>query len=107
MRVVDPEVNVEYRLVFQYNQNIRVMTTLSGRVIPVKGVTEAILISEEDGEAKFWAEAYCSEFDQFNKIKGRTVALRKLGAQHLKPFRTAIWDAVRKAGVLVGGVSQR
>jgi hypothetical protein len=107
MRVVDPEGNEEYRLTFQYNQTIRVLTTVSGQLIFVNGVTMAILTSEKDGAVYDWAEAYCSEYDQFDKIKGRTVALRRLGNQLSRPFRTAMWEAVLNAGVRVGGVPQR
>ena len=91
MRVIDPETNVEYRLFFDYSP----------------GEGPSVLSETSDGEDKFWAAAYCSEFDQYSKAAGRTVALRKLTNQLSKPFRTAVWDAVRESGLKLASVAQR
>ena len=57
MKVVDPETRVEYELVLEYNRDLDFVRTKAGRVILVNGTTNAVLISEEDNEAKFWATA--------------------------------------------------
>jgi hypothetical protein len=107
MRVIDPETNVEYKLYFAYDIGEGPFITEAGRVLQIRGLTEAVLSETADDEDKFWARAYCSEYDQYTKAAGRTVALRKLTNQLSKPFRTAVWDAVRESGLKLASVAQR
>ena len=107
MIVVDPETNVTYKLFFEYLPGDQDYFTDSKRMLRVNGVTYAVLTEVADDEDKFWSVALCSQYDRFSKAAGRTVALRKLGAQLPREFRKALWDAVRESGMKLESVSQR
>jgi hypothetical protein len=106
MYVIDPEANVRYELRFEYDLEPGLVNTDGGRIITVNGTTIAILIDQTDGEEKFWAEAYCSMYDTFDRTKGRVVALRRLGDQLPVSFRKAMWKAVADSGMKLGKVPQ-
>jgi hypothetical protein len=110
MRFVDPETYTAYRLFFEYDSFSPVYYyTESGREVIAQGSTLAILTEEENGHDvhEVCAEAVCSQYDQFDKAKGRVVALRKLSPQLSHSLRTAMWNAVRASGMKLSSVPQR